>query len=109
MELLSWLLQFRDINSLAFFSRRGQDGRGREILRANPVLVTRTREDSGRGARGRWSYLGLDKRLFIQRGRKLIRDATSLHFLSARVSRTRFLKGTWRPAPRAHVNMRKQV
>lgn len=32
--------------------------------------------------RDRWSSLRVDKRLFIQRGRKLIRDATSLHFVS---------------------------
>lgn len=32
--------------------------------------------------RDRWSSLRVDKQLFIQRGRKLIRDTTSLHFAS---------------------------
>jgi len=88
-ELLSWLLQFRDINNPPFFSGPRQAG----DFYVNPVLVRERAEIPTGVVRDRWSYTwGWDKRLFIQRGRKLIRDATSLHFLSAYRARIPFFK-----------------
>lgn len=52
--------------------------------------------------RDRWSSLRVDKQLFIQRGRKLIRDTTSLHFVcTVPVAYPVFKKD-----PRANINSR---
>lgn len=83
-ELLSRLLQFPGINNPSFFYRAS--GRAEDFT-LTPFWGANARA----GIPSRWSYLRVDKRLFIQRGRKLIRDAASLHFPSVP-----FLKGDLR-------------
>jgi len=87
VELLSRLLQFRDINNPFLAGRSRARGLGFTLTPFSDA----TRGASG-ADRGRWSSLRLDKRLFIQRGRKLIHDATSLHFLRVWQARIPLLK-----------------
>jgi len=84
---LSRLLQFRDINNPFLAGRSRARGLGFTLTPFSDA----TRGGSG-ADRGRWSSLRLDKRLFIQRGRKLIHDATSLHFLRVWQARIPLLK-----------------